>query len=75
MELTKEEEKAISALKRVEKIWPESLWLFSGSGTLWVMKTKPGDGHVHLKGGGGIDPQYIVTSIDISNDGGDWDGT
>lgn len=25
-----------------------------------------------LHGGGGIDPEYIVASLDIPNDGGDW---
>jgi len=32
------------------------------------------DGQVHTPGmGGGIDPDYVLDTIDIQNDGGDWD--
>lgn len=31
--LSVEEKKAIAALKRLEKIWPKTLWLYSASGT------------------------------------------
>ena len=68
--LTTKEEKAIRALHRLAKIWPDSLWLFSASGSLYVMK-KNADGERARKGTG-IDPEYIVESIDIENDGGDW---
>lgn len=70
MEITPEEKKAISALKKVAKIWPESLWLFSGSSTLCVMKKR--DGEHAMTRGGGVDPDYIVDTADIENDGGDW---
>ena len=75
-DLTKEEQKAISSLRRLAKRWPDTLWLFSASGTLFVMR-KNGDGQ-HAFGGGnpsssGVDPYYIVTTISgIENDGGDW---
>lgn len=70
IDTTKEEDKAIRALHRVAKIWPESLWLFSASGALEVMK-KNTDGE-RAKIGVGIDQEYIVDTIDIENDGGDW---
>ena len=72
-DLTREERLAIAALKRVAKRWPKSLWLFSASGTLCVMKCGPDGEEVCLPGvGGGVDPEYMVDRIDIDNDGGDW---
>jgi len=70
MDLTKEEEKAIKSLQRVAAKWPNSLWLFSASGSLMVMKNK--DGGAAKTNSGGVDPDYIVGTIDIDNDGGDW---
>lgn len=72
IELSKEEEKAIAALKRLAKKWPKSLWLFSGSGTLWIIKCGSYGEQVHNSSGGVED--YVICSIDISNDGGDWCG-
>jgi len=73
IELTKEEEKAIASLERLAKRWPKSLWLYSASSSLCVMKCKP-DGCVADKNNGeSIDPDYLVTQIrGIHNDGGDW---
>ena len=71
MDLAHEEKRAIAALKRVAKKWPGSLWLYSASGTLNVMKKKE-DGERAITSIGGVNSDYIVTSIDISNDGGDW---
>ncbi|ESZ60515.1 hypothetical protein NL532_24360 [Mesorhizobium sp. C120A] len=65
------ETKAIRALRRLAKTWPKSLWLFSASGSLCVMRADEGGGHIHTKDGG-IDPDYILADIDIPNDGGDW---
>jgi hypothetical protein len=70
IEKTQEEEKAIAALKALAKKWPKTLWLFSASGTLSVMKKKNGE-HV-LTPGGGMDPDFLVDTVDIENDGGDW---
>jgi hypothetical protein len=74
VEPTKEELRAITALRRVAKIWPDTLWLFSGSGSLWVMKKGPNGEHV-VTPHGGMDPAFVVEggSIPIDNDGGDWD--
>jgi hypothetical protein len=70
LEPTPEEAKAIRALKRVAKDWPDSLWLFSAAGTLTVMRKGPDGGHVH--NGENVDQSFIVDTIDIENDGGDW---
>ena len=70
-----DEKRAIASLNRVAKKWPKSLWLFSASGTLWVMKCGA-DGKPVMTptriGDGGTDPAYCITKIDIPNDGGDW---
>lgn len=78
MELTPEEKKAIAALKRVAKIWPKSLWLFSADSILYIMR-KQDEKHVMSLGlsnsrgsGGGVNPDYIVDTVRIDSDGGDW---
>jgi hypothetical protein len=68
--LTEDERRAIRALKRLGKIWPESLELLSMNGRLYV--TKPGDTPM-TKPGAGRNPDTIVEEIHgIENDGGDW---
>jgi hypothetical protein len=69
--MTPEEKKAIAALKRVAKQWPKTLWLFSANGTLNVMH-KDAKGHHAKLPNDGMDPDYIVDTIRIENDGGDW---
>lgn len=71
IELTKKEESAIASLKRAAKKWPDTLWLFSASGTLCVMR-KDKDGNYARGQDGGVDPDYVVATINIENDGGDW---
>lgn len=69
----REEQAAIDALKRVAKIWPKSLWLYSASGTLCVMKKKSGKrAMVGFRKSPGFDQDYIVDEVNIENDGGDW---
>lgn len=76
-QLTEKEKKAIQALESAAKIWPKTLWLFSASGTLTVMK-KDESGHramTESKGGsvgGSVDQTFAVGWIDIENDGGDY---
>ncbi len=76
--LTAEEKQAIAALQRLAKSWPKSLWLFSAAGTLNVMKTnEAGERARKMEHWGGqpaegLDPDYIVASVAISNDGGDF---
>lgn len=80
MDLTPEERAAVQALKRLAKKWPKSLWLFSASGTLHVMKRAPDGGQETRKnmndayayGKDVFDQKASVGTIDIPNDGGDW---
>ena len=74
-ELNPEEKRAIRALKRLEKIWPKSLWLFSAAGTLCVMKCGEDGERAYRRsydGSDSIDHRMQITDIDIPNDGGDW---
>ena len=68
--LTKKEQEAINILRHAAKAWPQSLWLFSANGTLFVMKNI--NGKRAMTNHNGVDQNYIVTTIDIDNDGGDW---
>jgi hypothetical protein len=70
MKLTKEEQKAIDALKEVAKIWPESLWIFV-DGSLHVMK-KNNEGNAKYTKLEGVDQDYEVDDINIPCDGGAW---
>ncbi len=72
-DLRPEEQKAIKRLEKLEKTWPETLWLFAGnSGTLYLMKMNE-QGAPAMLPNGGVDPDYIVTSFgNIKADGGDW---
>jgi hypothetical protein len=72
IELTNEEKKCIRDLKRIAAKWPKSLWLFSGSGTLYVMRKGKDGISVYRGKEGGVDQEYTVDKIDIPNDGGDW---
>lgn len=65
------EKQAIAALKRLAKKWPKTLWLFAAPGGLHVMRRGDDGDHVRRKNDS-IDPEYILESIDIPNDGGDW---
>ena len=72
--VNEEEKKAIATLRRLSRRWPKSLWLFSASGILCVMRTRQ-DGQKAMGGfnaNDGIDPDYCLATIDIPNDGGDW---
>ena len=72
--LTDNEKKAIRALKRLAKIWPKTLWLFSANGNLNIMRFKEDGEQGEEKKFGGMDCDYLVDSIghEIPNDGGDW---
>lgn len=71
---TDEERKAIAALKRLASKWPSSLWLFTASGTITVMRMGEDGAPVYAEDGG-VDQRYILDRIDpllIRADGGDW---
>lgn len=72
--LTAKEQAAIATLRRLASAWPDTLWLFSASGTLCVMRRDENGERAQTRGDakGGVDPDYVVTTIDIPNDGGDW---
>lgn len=70
-ELTKEERNAISTLKRLEKRWPKTLWLFSNGMSISIMRCGENGEHV-TEDHGGMSLDYIVDSVNIENDGGDW---
>lgn len=70
--LTREERRAIAALKRIALRWPESLWLFAnGSAGIHVLKCD-NDGNRRYGEGGGIDQNFLVGTAYIPNDGGDF---
>jgi hypothetical protein len=69
--VTDEERRIVARLKRLARDWPKSLWLFSGDGTLHVMRAGP-DGERVETASGGVDPEYSVATIDIPADGGGW---
>lgn len=80
IELTKFEESCVRSLQRLARKWnsqPNRLWLFSASGTLWVMMHE-GDGNPTPEftgsgySAGGVNQDNCVCKIDIENDGGDW---
>ena len=71
--LNKKEKDAICMLINTAKRWPKSLWLFSASGRLHVMKCgKKGEQVQRPPPIRGTDPTYDIMTIDIPNDGGDW---
>jgi len=69
--LTKEEENAINTLRRLQKRWPKSLWLFSNGMSVHIMRSDKNGEHV-TDSFGCMCQEYIIDSIDIENDGGDW---
>ncbi len=69
---TPDELKAMAALKKLAESWPESLWLFSADGGLYVMKKGHGE-RVMRTDDPGVDSDYILgQKINIASDGGDW---
>ena len=71
MDPTKKEKNAINTLKRLAKRWPESLWLFADGNGLHVMRSDIDGKHI-ICDNGAMDPDCILDTIDIENDGGDW---
>jgi hypothetical protein len=71
-ELTPDERKAVAALRKLAESWPASLWLFSGSGTLHVMRFGPAGDRVYDDRGFADQDYAIRKPINIPNDGGDW---
>lgn len=72
MKLTRKQ--VIRALKRLDRGWPDDLWLFSANGTLVLMEKQDGQRVFESsKDGGGVDSRFVLDRFyGISNDGGDW---
>ena len=69
------EKQAVNCLKELSKKWPDTLWLYSASGSLHVMKNGPDGNRVMVEQespGPGYDFGESLAVIDIENDGGDW---
>jgi hypothetical protein len=72
IELTKQEQDAIRIFRALANKWPDTLWLFSASGSLHVMKCGKNGEHIHNQDGS-VDHNYVVGTVDgISSSGGDW---
>jgi hypothetical protein len=67
---TKKELQWIERFKKLAAKCPSKLWLFSGAGTLHVMKT-PENGE-EMTETGGVNPDNSIDTVSIRNDGGDW---
>jgi len=74
MEINEEESKAIKHFERLAKIWPKSLWIYSGSGLLCIMKKTDENNSRAMNEFGGVCQDHVVATIRIENDGGDWSG-
>lgn len=72
MEPTKQEELAIELLRKAARHWPESLWVFAADGKLHVMRKDVGGEKAIDESGTGFDQTFILDSINIEADGGDW---
>ena len=68
-DLTPEERKAIRAIKRIAKTWPDTLWLFADGGAILFLRTGPGGRHV-VDEHGCVDRSYEVGSVSIPAEGG-----
>ncbi len=77
MKLTRREKRCINALKKLEEIWPASLWLFGSGEALCIVRCNSEGEKATLPEqvinfGRPYDPDYIIDDIDIPYDGGDW---
>ena len=69
--LTAEEKAAVAALKRLQRKWPKSLWIFvGGNESLTVLKTRNGERVMNCLGV--PDQDLEVANIKIPADGGAW---
>jgi len=71
IETTDEEELAVSRLEAALKDFPNTIWLFAASGSLYVMKNGPDGEHV-VEADGCMDSDYIIGQLFVDCDGGDW---
>lgn len=69
--VTKKEQKSIDSLKRLSKSWPKSIWIFAADGSLNIMKCNEVN-DIAINSVGGVDQNYLIDTIPIMSDGGDW---
>ena len=62
----------IRRLKRLEKDWPEDLWIFANGQNLYILKVGEDGERVMTGPNGGVNPDYIVVALNIPSDGGDF---
>lgn len=73
MELTKEEKAAVTRFKSAAaNLDKHGFWIFSGSGTLCIMRCGNKGGSTVMDENEGVDQRFIVDYAKILNDGGDW---
>jgi hypothetical protein len=72
MKLTKEERSAINTLIRLERRWPETLWIYTTGNGMHILKCGLDGKHI-MNDQGVPDLDYEVRYITgIDNDGGDF---
>lgn len=68
----KSECEALNLLRHLNDVWPDTLWLWAGAGTLHVMR-RDENGSKAVTDSGGFDQDYVVEDYyNIDCDGGDW---
>lgn len=63
------EQRLLSRLKRLSREWPEGYWIFVAGGVHLMRYNDEGQ---RAYKGGGVDQDYVVGSVNIPSDGGDW---
>ena len=75
MEPTAEESRWIERLRKVCADMPQSCWLFAADSGICVMRRGQYGRHAIVgdaREGGGMDQKYILASVKVDADGGDW---
>lgn len=67
----KSKEQIIKTLRKLEKDWPNDLWIFVNGMNVYLMEKSP-DGSKQMAPNGSFDDKAIVEAFSIPNDGGDW---
>jgi len=62
---------AVEKLRQLAKRWPENAWIFCDGQTLNVMMTGSSGERV-MNSFGCVDHDWVIESIRIPSDGGDW---
>lgn len=62
----------MASLKRLEKGWPNDLWIWAGEGGILLMKKDENGNHAYTNSfDGAVDQDYVIEQYSgIDNDGG-----